>query len=139
MLFTRFYYCFHTFINLILHQLSTINNVFNKHFFFLQKILVYLWITTFFMTNTKDKKVLLMLRIARIRKRLSQEQLANRLSVSQSYISKLENKRTKTVSIELVLKLSKILSICPISVFVFLADGCCPNCNLNCRYSLKNK
>ena len=93
----------------------------------------------FFMTNTKDKKVLLMLRSARIRKRLSQEQLANRLSVSQSYISKLENKRTKTVSIELVLKLSKILSICPISVFVFLADDCCPDCNLNCRYSLKNK
>lgn len=80
-----------------------------------------------------------MLRTARMRKRLSQAQLANMLNVSQSYVSKLENKRIKTPPIFLILKLSKILNICPFAVFDFLSENCCKNCNLNCKLSFRNR
>lgn len=91
------------------------------------------------MPNTKDKKVVTMIRSARIRNCLSQDQLAQRLGVSQSYISKLENRRTKAVSIEFVLKLSKNLKICPVALFIFLTSDCCSRCHLNCLFCLKNK
>lgn len=79
-----------------------------------------------------------MIKSARRKIGLSQKQLSYRLGVSQSYISKLENRRIDTVSIGLVLELSSILKICPISVFVYLIN-CCSKCHLNCQYSLKSK
>ena len=77
-----------------------------------------------------------MIKNARIHKGLSQVQLAKVLGVSQSYISKLENRRTKTVSVGFVLKLSKILNLCPVNLFVFLSK-CCDNCCYKQQCNLK--
>ena len=45
-----------------------------------------------------------------------------RLNVSQSYMSKIENRKTKTISIDLILNLSSIVEIDPVDLFIFLAD-----------------
>ena len=79
-----------------------------------------------------------MLKRARRKKGLSQKQLATRLHVSQSYISKIENSKADTVSIEFLIHLSIILNVCPVATFTCLTN-CCSKCKLKCRFSLKNK
>ncbi len=73
-----------------------------------------------------------MIKRARIKRGLTQKQLADILGTSQSYISKIENRLILSVSIEFILRLSKVLKLCPIDVFSYLAYAC-PNCHLKCR------
>lgn len=63
-----------------------------------------------------------MIKNARNKKKITQLELANVLNVSQSYMSKIENRKTKTISIDLLLTLSSILEIDPVDLFIFLAD-----------------
>lgn len=62
-----------------------------------------------------------MLRNARKAKGLSQKTLAERLGVTQSYISRLENRGTYTenVTIELIRKISVELNLEPVKVFLY--------------------
>lgn len=60
-----------------------------------------------------------MIKDARRKIGLSQSQLGQRLQLSQSYISKLENRKITNISINLIVSISKVLNLCPISVFSF--------------------
>ena len=64
----------------------------------------------------------LMIKNARNKKKITQRELAKKLNVSQSYMSKIENRKTKTISIDLILNLSSIVEIDPVDLFIFLAD-----------------
>lgn len=64
----------------------------------------------------------LMVKNARNKKKITQLELAKKLNVSQSYMSKIENRKTKAISIDLILNLSSILEIDPVDVFIFLAN-----------------
>ena len=64
----------------------------------------------------------LMIKNARNKKKITQRELAKKLKVSQSYMSKIENRKTKTISIDLILNLSSILEIDSVDLFIFLAD-----------------
>ena len=64
----------------------------------------------------------LMVKNARNKKKITQLELAKKLNVSQSYMSKIENRKTKTISIDLILNLSSIVEIDPVDLFIFLAD-----------------
>lgn len=64
----------------------------------------------------------LMIKNARNKKKITQLELAKKLNVSQSYMSKIENRKTKAISIDLILNLSSILEIDPVDLFIFLAD-----------------
>lgn len=63
-----------------------------------------------------------MIKNARNKKKITQLELAKKLNVSQSYMSKIENRKTKAISIDLILNLSSILEIDPVDLFIFLAD-----------------
>nr|DAY51140.1 MAG TPA: Helix-turn-helix XRE-family like protein [Caudoviricetes sp.] len=63
-----------------------------------------------------------MIKNARNKKKITQRELAKKLNVSQSYMSKIENRKTKTISVDLILNLSSILEIDPVELFIFLAD-----------------
>ena len=67
---------------------------------------------------------------------LTQKELAQRIEVSQSYVSKLEHGYTQGLNIDKILKISKILNVCPCSLFVILAKI---NCSENCFKLYKNK
>ena len=64
----------------------------------------------------------LMIKNARNKKKITQRELAKKLNVSQSYMSKIENRKTKTISVDLILNLSSILEIDPVDLFIFLAN-----------------
>lgn len=63
-----------------------------------------------------------MIKNARTKNKITQLELAKKLNVSQSYMSKIENRKTKTISIDLILNLSSIVEIDPVDLFIFLAD-----------------
>lgn len=75
-----------------------------------------------------------MLKTARKLKGLKQYELAERLGISASYLSKLENSRVyeNNITIELIKKISIELDLCPIKVFMsFYNDNfICPFVNL---------
>lgn len=77
-----------------------------------------------------------MLKNARKKLGLSQRELAKKLKVTQSYISKLENNRIDNISVNLILDISKELKLCPIAVFVFFVN-CCHNCHFDCHFCSK--
>lgn len=62
-----------------------------------------------------------MIKKARFNKKLTQKELSKLLGVNQSYISKIENRKTKSLSINKVLALSSILEVDPVEVFKFIA------------------
>ena len=64
----------------------------------------------------------LMNKNARNKKKITQLELSKKLNVSQSYMSKIENRKTKTISVDLILNLSSILEIDPVDLFIFLAN-----------------
>ena len=64
----------------------------------------------------------LMIKNARNKKKITQLELSKKLNVSQSYMSKIENRKTKTISVDLILNLSSILEIAPVDFFIFLAN-----------------
>ncbi|MGJ0908830.1 helix-turn-helix domain-containing protein [Clostridium botulinum] len=75
-----------------------------------------------------------MLKAVRKHKGIKQKDLANRLGVSQSYLSKLENYSLYevTVTIDIIKSLAMELNICPIAVFLYFL-----NVKLFCRFHLK--
>ena len=60
-----------------------------------------------------------MLKYSRKKLGISQLELAKRLNVDRSYISKIENRRFNNVSVEFIRKISKELKLNPIEVFLF--------------------
>lgn len=59
---------------------------------------------------------------ARLNKKITQKQLGKRLGISQSCTSKIENGKTKIVSVDKILKISSILSLNPVKIFEFIAE-----------------
>ncbi|WP_297429814.1 helix-turn-helix transcriptional regulator [Clostridium sp.] len=66
---------------------------------------------------------------------MTEKELARKCEVHQTYIEKLENGKRKP-SIEMILKLSLVLSICPFVIFKE-ATNCCNECQLNCHFDPK--
>ena len=62
-----------------------------------------------------------MIQKARFNKNLTQKELGEYIGISQSYISKIENRKTKSLSVNKILALSLILELDPIEVFKFIA------------------
>ena len=61
-----------------------------------------------------------MIRERRIEMKMTQKQLARKLRVDKSYISKIENKQINNISLNLVLKISKILNLDVLELIDFL-------------------
>lgn len=62
-----------------------------------------------------------MIQKARFNKKLTQKELGLYLGVSQSYISKIETRKTKSLSVSKILALSLILELDPVEIFKFIA------------------
>ena len=62
-----------------------------------------------------------MIQKARFNKKLTQKELGLYLGVSQSYISKIETRKTKSLSVRKILTLSLILELDPVEIFKFIA------------------
>lgn len=62
-----------------------------------------------------------MIKKARFNKQLTQKELGKLLGVNQSYISKIENRKTKSLSVSKILSLSLLLELDPVEVFKFIA------------------
>ena len=61
-----------------------------------------------------------MIREKRLDMNMTQKQLARKLRVDKSYISKIENKQIKNISLNVVLKLSNILGLDILELIDFL-------------------
>ena len=62
-----------------------------------------------------------MIQKARFNKKLTQKELGLYLGVSQSYISKIETRKTKSLTVSKILTLSLILELDPVEIFKFIA------------------
>lgn len=62
-----------------------------------------------------------MIQKARFNKNLTQKELGEYIGISQSYVSKIENRKTKSLSVNKILSLSLILELDPVEVFKFIA------------------
>ncbi|WP_342985934.1 helix-turn-helix transcriptional regulator [Clostridium saudiense] len=62
-----------------------------------------------------------MIQKARFNKKITQKELGLYLGVSQSYISKIETRKTKSLSVSKILTLSLILELDPVEIFKFIA------------------
>lgn len=62
-----------------------------------------------------------MIQKARFNKKMTQKELGEYIGISQSYVSKIENRKTKSLSVSKILVLSSILELDPIEVFKFIA------------------
>lgn len=62
-----------------------------------------------------------MIQKARFNKKLTPKELGLYLGVSQSYISKIETRKTKSLSVSKILTLSLILELDPVEIFKFIA------------------
>ena len=61
-----------------------------------------------------------MIREKRLNMKMTQKELARKLRVDKSYISKIENKQINNISLSLILKLSKILELDILELIDFL-------------------
>lgn len=61
-----------------------------------------------------------MIREKRLNMKMTQKELARKLRVDKSYISKIENKQISNISLNLILKLSKILELDILELIYFL-------------------
>lgn len=61
-----------------------------------------------------------MIREKRLNMKMTQKELARKLRVDKSYISKIENKQINNISLNLILKLSKILELDILELIDFL-------------------
>ncbi|EJP6471336.1 helix-turn-helix transcriptional regulator [Clostridium botulinum] len=75
-----------------------------------------------------------MIKIFREHKGIRQEDLANRLGITQPYLSKLENNSIYkiNVNVDLIENLAMELNICPIAVFLYFV-----NVKISCPFYLK--
>lgn len=64
-----------------------------------------------------------MLKYKRKKLGISQSELAKRLHVDRSYISRVENRKFNNVSVEFIRKISKELKLNPIDVFLFFYNS----------------
>lgn len=64
-----------------------------------------------------------MLKYKRKKLGISQSELAKRLNVDRSYISKIENRKFSNVSVEFIGKISEELKLNPIDVFLFFYNS----------------
>lgn len=64
-----------------------------------------------------------MLKYRRKKLGISQSELAKRLDVDRSYISKIENRKFNNVNVEFIGKISKELKLNPIDVFLFFYNS----------------
>ncbi len=64
-----------------------------------------------------------MLKYKRKKLGISQSELAKRLHVDRSYISRIENRKFNNVSVEFIRKISKELKLNPIDVFLFFYNS----------------
>lgn len=83
-----------------------------------------------------------MLKNARVKKGLSQQELADKLNVTKSYISKLENRFISTnISVKLLKDLSETLDICNCELLMQFIDNCsyCPHSKLDCPFLTKKQ
>lgn len=62
-----------------------------------------------------------MIQKARFNKKLTQKELGEYIGISQSYVSKIETRKTKSLSVNKILALSLILELDPVEVFKFIA------------------
>lgn len=62
-----------------------------------------------------------MIQKARFNKKMTQKELGEYIGISQSYVSKIETRKTKSLSVSKILALSSILELDPIEVFKFIA------------------
>ena len=62
-----------------------------------------------------------MIQKARFNKKLTQKELGLYLGVSQSYISKIETRKTKSLSVSKIMTLSLILELDPVEIFKLIA------------------
>lgn len=62
-----------------------------------------------------------MIQKARFNKKMTQKELGEYIGISQSYVSKIENRKTKFISVNKILALSSILELDPVEVFKFIA------------------
>lgn len=63
-----------------------------------------------------------MIQKARFNKKLTQKELGEYIGISQSYVSKIETRKTKSLSVKKILALSLILELDPVEVFKFIAE-----------------
>ena len=61
-----------------------------------------------------------MIREKRLNMKMTQKELARKLRVDKSYISKIENKQISNISLNLILKLSKVLELDILELIYFL-------------------
>ena len=75
-----------------------------------------------------------MIKIFREHKGIRQEDLANRLGITQPYLSKLENNSIYkiNVNVDLIENLAMELNVCPIAVFLYFL-----NVKISCPFYLK--
>ena len=64
-----------------------------------------------------------MLKYKRKKLGISQSELAKRLHVDRSYISRIENRKFNNVNVEFIRKISKELKLNPIDVFLFFYNS----------------
>ena len=64
----------------------------------------------------------LMLKYRRKKLGISQLELSERLNITQSHLSKIENRKFSNVNIDLIKKISKELKLDPVDVFLFFYD-----------------
>ena len=76
----------------------------------------------FIVGNLLSIKGYCMIQKARFNKKLTQKELGLYLGVSQSYISKMETRKTKSLTVDKILSLSLILDLDPVEVFKFIAE-----------------
>lgn len=62
-----------------------------------------------------------MIQKARFNKKITQKELGEYIGISQSYVSKIETRKTKSLSVNKILALSSILELDPVEVFKFIA------------------
>lgn len=63
-----------------------------------------------------------MMKKARSDKKISQKELAEILNLNQSYISRIENKKNKSITVQMVVDISNALDINPVDLFLYFAE-----------------
>lgn len=75
----------------------------------------------FLVVNLLNIKGYCMIQKARFNKKMTQKELGSYMGISQSYISKIETRKTKSLSVNKILDLSLVLELDPVEVFRFIA------------------